>query len=64
MTEEQEKEIDVALWSWVILTPHERRRKYKGLMKLIRTVVAEARKEGYQQAIDDAISGRLIIGVE
>lgn len=49
MTEEQEKIIDVALWSWVILSPHERRDKYKDLMRVIRTVAAESRIEGIEE---------------
>ena len=55
MTEEQEKIIDVALWSWVILSPHERRDKYKDLMRVIRTVAVEVWKEGIDEMLDAAI---------
>ena len=59
MTEEREKEIDVALWTWVVLPPHERRKKYKDITKLIRTIVTESRKEGFEEARLQYVEGQL-----
>ena len=51
MTEDREKEIDVALWTWVILPPHERREKYKDLMKVIRATADESFRDGVKSML-------------